>query len=326
MNTKTREFQTGISLVEILVALVISIFLLGGIIQVYMGNKTTFKFANAVSEVQENGRYSLDIMSKDLRQVGDWGCISFNPNDTSNINDTIASANPLFDFLNNPAITGTDNIGLNNSDTLTIRGSTSGQANIVPPFSNTGQQFIQTTAINTIAANDVVLITRCGTNNLLIPAEADIFQATGNVIAGATSTISHNTTLSQIYQNDAAIKQLQTVTYSIQAGANGLPALFRSVFGNAQELIEGVDNLQVLYGIDTDNDDFPNQYVTFTNVGANTNLVVSVRLMLLVRSINAFVTETPQVYTYNGTQTTATDRSLRQVFSTTIALRSRIGS
>lgn len=330
MNIKTREFQTGISLVEIMVALVISIFLLGGIIQVYLGNKTTFRFANAVSEVQENGRYSMDIMSKDLRHVGDWGCISFDPNNTSNINNTLPGGNPLFDFLNNPAIAGTDNTGLNNSDTLTIRGSTSGQANIVPLFSTIAQQFLQTTAINSIAANDVVLITRCGTNNLLIPAEADIFQATGNATAGATSTISHNTVLSQIYRNDAAIKELQTVTYSIQNNANGQPSLFRSVFGNDQALIDGVDDLQVLYGIDTDivSDDFPNQYVTIDNVPGlpDTSAVVSIRLMLLVSSINDFVTETPQVYTFNGTQTTAPDRRLRQVFTTTIALRNRIGS
>ncbi len=177
MNMKTREFQTGISLVEVLVALVISIFLLGGIIQVYMGNKTTFKFANAVSEVQENGRYSLDIISKDLRHVGDWGCISYNPGKKT-INDTLTGDPDLYDFLNNPAIEGTDNLGLNNSDTLTIRGSKSGQVNIVPPFSDTTQQFLQTGTINTITANDVLLITRCGANDLLKKPEADLFRVT----------------------------------------------------------------------------------------------------------------------------------------------------
>ena len=55
----SHKHQSGISLVEILVSLVISLFLLGGIVQVYLGNKTTFKFSNAISEVQENGRFSL---------------------------------------------------------------------------------------------------------------------------------------------------------------------------------------------------------------------------------------------------------------------------
>ena len=76
--------QIGISLVEILVALVISLFLLGGIVQVYVGNKTTFAFTNALAEVQENGRFALDLMSQDLRLVNQWGCISFDPDDTDN--------------------------------------------------------------------------------------------------------------------------------------------------------------------------------------------------------------------------------------------------
>ena len=330
---KIRQFQSGISLVEILVALVISLFLLGGIVQVYLGNKTTFKFSNAISEIQENGRFSLDTMSQDLRHVGDWGCILFNPSDTSNINDTLSAATvagydtDFHDFLNEEGIEGTNDTGLNGSDTLTIRGSKPGQVNIVDPFSPTSDQFLETDTINTITANDILLITRCGTNDLLIDAEADIFSVT-SVVVGDTSTqrkINHGTTLSQTYQNDAAIKELQTVTYSIKNSlTTGEPSLFRSEFGNDQELIEGIENMQILYGIDTDNDDFPNQYVTSNNV-PDYDDVVSIRIMLLARSIEDGVTEDFQVYTYNGVQTTATDTRLRQVFSVTIALRNRVG-
>ena len=46
----------------------------------------------------------------------------------------------------------------------------------------------------------------------------------------------------------------------------------------------------------------------------------------LVRSVDDFVTEDPQTYTYNGATVTPADRRIRQVFGTTIALRNRIGS
>ena len=82
--------------------------------------------------------------------------------------------------------------------------------------------------------------------------------------------------------------------------------------------------MQVLYGIDSDNDQFPNQYVTSDNV-PDFNAVVSLRIMLLIHSIDDFVTEAPQTYTFNGVLTTPADRRLRQVFTTTIALRNRIG-
>ena len=48
--------QCGISLVEVLIAMVIGLFLLAGIYQVYVSNKATFAFTNAIAEVQENGR------------------------------------------------------------------------------------------------------------------------------------------------------------------------------------------------------------------------------------------------------------------------------
>ena len=54
--------------------------------------------------------------------------------------------------------------------------------------------------------------------------------------------------------------------------------------------------------------------------------VVSIRVMLLVRSIDDFVAEAPQTYSFNGVQTTPADRRLRQVFTATVALRNRIGS
>ncbi len=65
--------QLGLSLVEVLVALVISLFLLAGIVQVYTGNKQTFAFTNALAEIQENARFAMEFMAQDLRLAGEWG-------------------------------------------------------------------------------------------------------------------------------------------------------------------------------------------------------------------------------------------------------------
>ena len=81
--------QMGISLVEILVALVISLFLLAGIVQVYVGNKATFAFTNALAEIQENGRFALDSMSQDLRLANEWGCIRPRGGVNPNVEDTL---------------------------------------------------------------------------------------------------------------------------------------------------------------------------------------------------------------------------------------------
>ncbi|MFT5657698.1 MAG: type IV pilus assembly protein PilW [Gammaproteobacteria bacterium] len=328
---KNMRAQAGISLVEILVSLVISLFLLGGIISVYVGNTTTYRFANALSQVQENGRFALDTITQDLRAVGDWGCINFNPANVANINNTlnIVGANAaLNDFLGNPPVLGTNDAGgLGTSDTITISGSQPGQVNIAAPFSTTAQTFVTVNTVGPFVVGDVALITRCGPNDGPT-VEAEIFRVTG--IVNASGRLTHATALSQIYRNDATLKRLQTVTYSLAVGNGGEPTLWRSVFGVNLQLIQGIEDMQILYGIDTDGvntagQNYANQYVTANNV-ANFRTVVSIRIMLLVRSTDAFVTDTPQVIPFNGAaDANPGDRRIRQVFTTTIALRNRAG-
>jgi len=325
--------QKGISLVEVLVSMVISVFLLGGIVQVYLGNKTTFKFTNALAEIQENGRFALDSMSQDLRLSSEWGCVKFNPADTDNINNTLNAAtvtgynSNFHDFVGEEAVEGTNNAGLNGSDTVTIRGGKPGQANVESPFYPTATAQLTTANSGRIGANDIVLVTRCGANDLLIEAEADIlYVKTSTSINGNTQTdLTFEGSKSQQFENDASVIELQTVTYSVANGASGQPALFRTEFGTALELVEGVEEMQILYGVDSDNDQFANQYLSSNNV-ADFEDVVSIRVMLLMRSIDDFVAEAPQAYSFNGALTTPGDRRLRQVFTTTVALRNRIGS
>jgi type II secretory pathway pseudopilin PulG len=85
MKIKQASRQTGISMVEVLVALVISLFLLSGIVQVYLGNKTAYRFTEAVARIQENGRFAIESITQDLRMAGFFGCAMFDPEDTSNI-------------------------------------------------------------------------------------------------------------------------------------------------------------------------------------------------------------------------------------------------
>ncbi|HKJ52369.1 MAG TPA: PilW family protein, partial [Gammaproteobacteria bacterium] len=264
--------QRGISLVEIMVALVISLFLLAGIVQVYLGNKSTFKFTNALAEVQENGRYALDLMSQDLRLASEWGCIEFDPTDTSNINNTLPSLasydSDFHDFTGEPGIEGTNDDGpLNNSDTLTLRGGKTGQANVKSPFEAATSTKLDISPNSGIGAGDIVLVARCGANDLLINEEADILLVTLTNSTATETKLTFATGKSQQFENDAMVLELQTVNYFIAAGASGEPALYRREFdAAAQELVEGVENLQILYGVDTDSDDFPNQYLDADSV------------------------------------------------------------
>ncbi len=345
MNTRKR--QLGISLVEILVAVVISLFLLGGVIQVYVGNKASYSFTEAIGRIQENARFAMETMAQDLRMAGFFGCAIFDPEDTENIVNNLNVDSPdynpaLHDFLGAGILNGSEGDGLNGSDSITMRGSKPTQVNVHPPYNVSTSAMIHVTATEAVQPDDIVMVSNC--------RGADIFQVTNktNSTTASQNAIVHNTgaptpgtpgnynpdsckdggnahCLSQTYGSDAALFEMQTVTYSIQAGASGEPALWRSENGTDIELVDGIEQMQILYGLDTDGDDFPNQYVTIDNV-PDTYDVMSIRLMLLVRSDSDFLAEASQTYTYNGATVTPADRRLRQVFQTTIALRNRVGS
>jgi len=343
MNSKSIDRQAGISMVEILIALVISVFLLGGIVQVYLANKSTYRFTEALARVQENGRFATEFMVQDLRLAGFFGCALFDPEDPENIVNNLdpdgdGYDTALHDFVLGGVIEGTDADGLNGSDSVTLRGSKPGHLSVVEPFAVSKSAAIFINANDIVKPDDIVMVSNC--------RGADIFQVTNATMSGNANKMSvvHNTgtgapgnfnpdncnggnahCLSQAYGADAALFRMQSVTYSIAPGASGEPALWRSENGVNLELVEGVEELQMLYGLDTDDDDYPNQFVTIDNV-ANTFDIVAVRIMLMVRSDDELVAEDNQVYTFNGNTVTAADRRLRQEFSTTVALRNRVGS
>ncbi|MBT3205770.1 MAG: hypothetical protein HOM14_19715 [Gammaproteobacteria bacterium] len=347
--------QTGLSLVEIMVALVISLFLMGGITQVYLGNNASYRFSDASSRIQENGRFVLDTITTDVRMSGFWGCISFqeddgdgqladdNPSIQNHLNrDSDNFDTDLHDFINNPSMTATVNDGLNGSDSLTLRGTKPGSYSFTGNLTSPGDGTISVVANNNLSDNDIILITNCFT--------ADIFEAT--TVSADGTTITHTSAAATntpgnsnpndcagtgshclldkndqpFTPNNAAAFSLQSVTYSVQLSGSGSgePALWRSVNNINQELIEGIEQMQILFGEDTSGDGSPNQYRTSDQV-ADPNQVTAIRIWLVVRSERENVLDESQIYIIDGVNESQDDNRLRQVFSTTIALRNRTG-
>lgn len=68
-SSLSTRYQYGFSLVEILVALILSLLLVAGVIQLFIGSKQTYRFHDAASRLQENGRLALDAMAIDIRMA-----------------------------------------------------------------------------------------------------------------------------------------------------------------------------------------------------------------------------------------------------------------
>ena len=66
--------QKGLSLIELMVAMVVGLILIAGVIEIYVNSKQTYRNQDALSRLQENGRYVLSILSTNIRPAGFSGC------------------------------------------------------------------------------------------------------------------------------------------------------------------------------------------------------------------------------------------------------------
>ncbi len=66
--------QRGFTLVELMVALVLGLIVIGGVISVFLSNQQTSRSNQAMGEVQDNSRIAFEFMARDLRHAGLTGC------------------------------------------------------------------------------------------------------------------------------------------------------------------------------------------------------------------------------------------------------------
>ncbi|MCF7982213.1 MAG: PilW family protein, partial [Pseudomonadales bacterium] len=167
---------------------------------------------------------------------------------------------------------------------------------------------------------------------------ADIFRVVNNPTTGGTiQTVTHSqgsnnaNVLSKLYQSDADVFSFTSSSYFIRNNPAGVPSLYvkdHALDTAAFELIEGVENLQVAYGVDDTNDGVPERYIAANTVQSASlwKRVVAVRLRILMRT-----TDKVQARDFVDTDTTFssfgaaayTGGFMRKVFTTTIQLRNR---
>jgi type IV pilus assembly protein PilW len=309
------KHQQGFSLVELMVAIVIGLIILAGVSSVMVSNKKTYTAQDSLARLQENARAVMLILTHDMRNIGYWGC---NP-DKDNVTNALKSASsidPSFWSSNvMEGAEGSDGLGavlypsgtnmvltpapLSNTDILMVRGVDTGDSlGVQQPMVNESAA-MQLEVNHGLKAGEVVVVSDCDS--------ADIFQVTN--ANQSTGTIVHQTgsgspgnrllgggnKLSKSYGPDAQVMRYKAIAYYIGAGASGEPSLWRQTLAlkssssyepATQELVEGIENLQVLYGVDTNNDRLPDDYRTANLVGASTwNNVVAIRFGIIARAL-----------------------------------------
>lgn len=128
------------------------------------------------------------------------------------------------------------------------------------------------------------------------------------------------TTSGEIYGSDATLHVIQTRIFYVAPGT-GLNnrgdtpnSLWRRTgIGAPVELVEGVEDLQVLFGIDTDGDRVPNRYRTFDTI-AGTGEIVTLRIAVTTSSVDVV----------NDDAGAPNGGVLTQTFRNTVAIRNRL--
>ncbi len=315
--------QRGVTLIELMVALTIAAILTAGAVQIFQSARGGFRNNEALSRVQENGRFAVHFLTKEIRSADSFGC-SQQPEVTSQLN-----SGGGFSF-GGPTVDGTDGNGINiitatgASDSLTIRGTTTKQNLNLSNKINAGENVQVQEPNPPVKKGDILMITDC--------ESADVFQVSstpsGSAIThnsgGSVSPGNNSKDFSQGYGSDANVFSARVVTYSLVDSGDG-PQLVRERNGDTEVLLDNVVDLQFLFGEDINNNNSPNYYVPANQV-ADMGRVVAIRSRITVRSNEQNITPEPMQIDFDGDGTTETapDNRLYRIITATTAIRNRL--
>ncbi len=356
--------ECGYTLVELLVAVAVGLVLLGGIYQVFQSSDTGYRYNQELSRLQENGRFLLEYMTREVRMAAYRGCLGRNASVENWLNDQTYAYNfdvsiEGFDYdavtsnwspaLPDPA-TETGSVASSNplagSDILALRSMMGGDIALTTTMPPTSSTFFIPSGTDAFEKCDILMVADCSNQTAAVFLVTGYNEtAAGNVIhntggnpqctqyAAGFGNLAH----SFDYGEGAELFKVKAVSYfvrNVDASGNAIePTLYRQIGAAVPEpLVEGVETMQITYLVDG-----AANFVTADAI-VNWNNVIAVRLGFLLRSPNeisrkAFDT---QDYSVNGSvippvgsgvtavQYHERDRRLRQVFVTTVGIRNRL--
>jgi type IV pilus assembly protein PilW len=343
-----RSPQRGFGLVELMISITLGLFLSTAVIQVFLATNTSSRVQDSLAQVQENARFAMRFLGKEIRMAGYMGCRSIGD---INVN-VIAEPASAVDFGIATALVGEDNITAGNilsavpgSDVLHIKKASESDVNVTGNMAtNSANLQIENNSLG-FETGDYVIVSDC-LNADLFRIENDL-GTNGNAAATLAHTqllgLNSSNSLSKPYQTDAEVFAFESIDYFVRdtgrnaAGGQPINALYMrrliagtgGVTGAAVELVEGVENMQMSYGVDTDGDRAVDIYQTGAVV-TDWGSVLSVRVVLqLVANEDNVVGKTGDVNAQsivdlNGNVVANPDGRFRQIFTNVFAIRNKL--
>lgn len=354
MNYKSL-YQKGFSLVELMIATLISLIISFAILQIYLAQSQLYKTSNSQDIIQTSENAIINLVTPIIRSAGFTGCGTLitsvsnlnagGPNPIANLNVnpsmimgyngsgatfTITASNPANDGNANdwspslePTLVGNVQQG---NDVVVVFGSAPGSYPLGVTTISPGSSFlvVQSTAGTTLAAGQFAGVSDC--------SKTVVFQVTG--VAG--TNITHNSsggalgnsssTFPVNFANGAQLIQLQQTAFFVGQGQGGQSALMRATLVGGgwtiDPVVPGIELMKVQYGIG--NSGVINRYVSANAVG-NWGQVYAIRIgFLIAGQIGSGSLNSNQFQVLDTLVTTPTDNRIRHVFEITINLRNAL--
>jgi type IV pilus assembly protein PilW len=312
---------------------------MAGVVQMFISSKTVFTTQQSMSRIQETGRLAIEFLSRDIRMAGFYGCYRPNPldankklqNDALVINSLHGNfGEAIRGYASRDALTATQRSYLTgatilpNTNVLVLRSASPTPRIINATNTNYTLQVYSTQAkangcVDGLCENDAAVASDC--------FRARVFEVETLTPVGTNLTIKHPdlddwnvaTDITASYSSGEVLP-MNTTSYFIATGVGGAPSLWQKLNQkNAVEVLEGVE--KVVYKFSTEDNATYREAEFITDW----NMVNSVRIFVVARSIENNAVPEPQPYVIDGVTTTpvAPDRYMRQVFTATVGLRSR---
>lgn len=272
----------GVTLVELLVAMTIGLVLIIGATQVYVDSHAAYAANETTARLQENARYAMSVLEPDIRMSGYWGL--------TNVSDGIGGKALPTDAQLALGAPAASTCGVNFPLLLGL------------PVQGTNDSYAATCAANSVAMPNADTITVRRASAITVPPAT----ASGPLRICSTRTSGLLVTdISGTFCQDvnAQINNLIVNMYYVDQSSSqaGVPSLRRKALNAGpgfqdDEIVPGVEDLQVQYGVDLSGgagvtsgaaSEYLNAGATLTNLLTNAAApaqIVSVRIWLLVRS------------------------------------------
>jgi type IV pilus assembly protein PilW len=298
-----------------------------------MSNREAFNLTQSLVRVQENGRFAMNFLTSAIRQSGNYGCLPEYDSQINNIQSQIPALIPDINAIQTNAFAGIGSTddgapvagGFDASDSLTLMVTTDNTAQVTGVI--TSPHTLSISAGSSFSQNDYVLMSNCQVGDFLQLGNgtnaAQIVDATGRM----------RTDFFLIGNLITNVTEVEFINYFVRANSLWIRSVDTAT-GNPveQELLNGIENIQFTYGVDTDNDFVVDYFDDITDVIAQNDELNVVAVKVFVLAISgedgdiAQVVSEPQTLTMNQVEVTMPDGDLRlrRVFESTISLRNRM--